>query len=269
MSDHYLRSPLGPIRLSLPGWIVILIGVLGFLSLPLELVTAQELIFPEKPPSEHWFVDEANMIQLEEQEKVDEIALAIWSDEEIPIYVVTIQSLATYNLSEGPINIEYYAQELFNTWGIGSPERNYGILLLVSRGDRKARIELGAAWGTSHNVQALRIMNSLITPHFKRDDYSIGILDGVRGLDAMARGLGLPKPTRPWWILPLFIIGLVLVIGVIVSLFKSGRKGWGWALIAALGILIIILLKIAAASGGSGGGFGGGSSGGGGATGSW
>lgn len=85
----------------------------------------------------------------------------------------------------------------------------------------------------------------------------------------MARGLGLPKPTQPWWILPLFFIGLVLVIGVIVSLFKSGRKGWGWALIAALGILIIILLKIAAASGGSGGGFGGGSSGGGGATGSW
>lgn len=66
MSDHYLRSSLGPIRPSLPGWIVILIGVLGFLSLPLELVTAQELIFPEKPPSEHWFVDEANLIQPEE-----------------------------------------------------------------------------------------------------------------------------------------------------------------------------------------------------------
>ena len=30
-----------------------------------------------------------------------------------------------------------------------------------------------------------------------------------------------------------FIGGIVLIVGVIISLFKSGRRGWGWALIAA------------------------------------
>ncbi|MFC1529629.1 TPM domain-containing protein [Gemmatimonadota bacterium] len=248
---------------------LILFCLAGILLLNPDSATAQELVFPEKPPTEHWFVDEAGLIGAEEQGQIDETALTLWQDEEIPVYIVTIRSIAGYNPSGEPVSIEVYANELFNAWGIGSQERNYGMLLLVSLGDRKARIQLGASWDFEYNVQAQRIMNTLIIPHFKKDDYSLGILDGVRGLDALARGLGLPKPTRPWWILPLFLVGIALVIGVIVSLFKSGRKGWGWAVIIGLGFLIVILLKIAAASGGSGGGFGGGSSGGGGATGSW
>ena len=56
---------------------------------------------------------------------------------------------------------------------------------------------------------------------------------------------------------------------VIVSLFKKGRSGWGWALIAGIAIALFFILRAAASSGGSGGSFGGGSSGGGGASGSW
>jgi len=232
-------------------------------------VTAQQLIFPDKPPSENWFVDEANLIEEGEKSQINQLALALWQEEQIPLYVVTIRSIAGHNPTGSVVSIEEYAMELFNHWGIGSPERNYGILLLISRGDRKARIELGADWEVSYNVQSQRIMDSLIIPHFKRSDYSLGILDGVRGIDAMARGLGLPKPTQPWWVLPLILAGIALVIGVIVSLFRSGRRGWGWALIAALGVILLLLLKTASATGGSGGGFGGGFSGGGGATGSW
>jgi len=63
--------------------------------------------------------------------------------------------------------------------------------------------------------------------------------------------------------------GGAIFLGVLIyNLFKNGKSGWAWALIAALAVLIFFLLRTAAA-GGSGGGFGGGSSGGGGATGSW
>ena len=61
----------------------------------------------------------------------------------------------------------------------------------------------------------------------------------------------------------------LIVVMVIVSLFKSGRSGWGWVLIVGIGIAIFFILRAAASSGGSGGSFGGGSSGGGGASGSW
>ncbi len=88
-------------------------------------------------------------------------------------------------------------------------------------------------------------------------------------MEAMARGLQLPKPEQPWWVLPLFIAAVIGVILLIINLFKTGRSGWAWALIAFLGIMIFFMLRNAGSSGGSGGGFGGGFSGGGGATGSW
>ena len=112
-------------------------------------------------------------------------------------------------------------------------------------------------------------MSELMMPAFRRGDISGGVRQGVEALDKMARGLGLPKLKTPWWVPVAFVGGIALVIGVIVSLFKSGRSGWGWALIVALGILLIFMLRAAAKGGGSGGAFGGGSSGGGGASGSW
>ena len=65
------------------------------------------------------------------------------------------------------------------------------------------------------------------------DDYSVGILDGVRGMEAMARGLNLPKPKTPWWFLPLVILGAIAIVALIVNLFRTGRKGWAWVVIAA------------------------------------
>ena len=83
----------------------------------------------------------------------------------------------------------------------------------------------------------------------------------------MIRGRDLPKPTAPWWFLPAVIIGVILLIVLIVNLFKTGRSGWAWALIAFIGVALWFMLRNAGS--GSSGGFGGGFSGGGGATGGW
>lgn len=220
--------------------------------------------FPDKPPNSDFFVDRANLLDESAKQNINETALALLQEEQIPLFVVTIPSLSAYEASG--LGIEGYALELFNHWGIGSQDRNYGMLLLVSSGDRKARIELGAAFEHNFDRQANDIMQSLIIPGFKRGDFPVGVTDGVRGMDAMARGLQLPKPTAPWWFLPAIIIGAIFFIALIYNLFKSGRKGWAWALIAFLFVVLFFLLRN---SGGSGGGFGGGSGGGGGATGSW
>ena len=223
--------------------------------------------FPDKPPETDYFVDTAHLISAEDRKSINTIASKLLSEEDIPIFVVTISSLSSYEASSH--TIESYATALFNEWGIGSPERNYGILLLISKGDRKARIELGADWGHKHDRAAQDIMDNLIIKQFKSRNFSLGILDGVRGLDAMARGLSLPKPTAPWWYFPALILGGIGLVMLIINLFKTGRSGWAWALLAALGIMLFFVLRTAASSGGSGGGFGGGFSGGGGASGSW
>jgi uncharacterized protein len=229
--------------------------------------TADALTFPDKPSDEHFWVDEAGIITPEAGARIDEIAFGVWRDEQIPVYVVTITSLADHEA--GGYAIEGYAADLFDHWGIGSKDRNYGMLLLVSLGDRKARIELGEGFARDYDRQASTIMDNLIVPPFRQGNYSGGIVAGTEGLDALARGLALPHPPTPWWFWPAALLTLVGVVALIYNLFKSGRSGWAWAVIAFLAVALFFILRNAGSSGGSSGGFGGGFSGGGGATGSW
>jgi len=75
-----------------------------------------------------------------EGKEINEVARTLLQEERMPLLVVTIPSLTEYGAAG--YTIERYATALFNEWGIGSEERNYGMLLLVAVGDRKARIEL-------------------------------------------------------------------------------------------------------------------------------
>jgi uncharacterized protein len=231
-------------------------------STPLSALT-----FPEKPPDTDWFVDEAGLLEAGDRESVNEIASTLFRDERVPLYVVTISSLAGHDAAG--YSIEGYAADLFDHWGIGFKDRNYGMLLLVSSGDRRARIELGDGWGREHDRQAKETMDTLIVPSFREARFSMGILDGVGGMNAMARGLALPKPKAPWWFFPAVIAAAVFLGVLIYNLFKTGRKGWAWALIIAVGVALFFILRTAGRASGSSSGFGGGFSGGGGASGSW
>jgi uncharacterized protein len=238
-------------------------------------VSAQErgegYVFPERPGEREFITDSANLITNSDDAAIFAIADQLLTDKAVPIIVVTISSLASYNAYGG---IESYARDLFDEWGVGLVDWNYGILLLVSVEDRRARIELGADWGHAKDRDTDLIMDSLIVPAFKRGDYSTGIVDGVRGLDAMARDLAIPSPPKPSWYYPL-MIGLVLLAAfTFVSLYRRGSSGWAWVFWGAVFILLFFILRMAASSrssgsGYGGGSFGGGSSGGGGSTGSW
>ncbi|MGH9787821.1 MAG: TPM domain-containing protein [Candidatus Acidiferrales bacterium] len=239
------------------------VSLLGLTLLGAVSVPGQML--PPRPGPRDFIVDEANLIEAQDSEQIKTICDQLLTERRVPIVVVTVPSLAKY----GAMDIESYALAMFNTWGIGSKDYNYGILLLVSLGDRKARIELGAAYAGSKDETAQMIMQDIMMPSFKRGDYSTGILQGVQALDSMARGLPVRAPGQ-WWHFWAFLGAIALGIGVAISLILSGRKGWGWGLLAFIFVVIIGVL-LAAARGGGGGGsaFGGGRGGGGGATGSW
>jgi uncharacterized protein len=231
-----------------------------------------------KRPGEREFIrDLAGMIKPEDAAKIRAICDQLLTEKVTPIIVVTIESMAAHGGSD--MRIETFALLLFNQWGIGHPrlgdeEWNTGILLLVSEGDRKARIELGAGWGHDQDELCQEIMDDLIIPDFKKGDFSKGILAGVQALDKMARGKELPRRPRPWWHYALIVGFIGLVIFTIVSLIRRGSSGWAWlfwaAVFAVLGYLLYSFLTRGSRGGGfSGGSFGGGFSGGGGATGSW
>jgi len=226
---------------------------------------ADAVEFPPQPGQTDFILDEASLIDPPDEERIRAIAAATLRDTKIPIIVVTIPSLARYGASD----IESYATALFNHWGIGSRYTNYGILMLVSLGDRKARIELGASWEQAAVPTTEMIMNDIMVPHFKKGAYSAGIVQGVQALDTMARGKTVSKPVV-WWKPVLLVGGIILGILVAINLIRTGRQGWGWALLAAIFALVVFILIAMVRSGGRGGrSFGGGFSGGRGATGSW
>jgi len=251
-----------------------------------------------EPPGEREFIlDLADMIDPQHEEDIRKLCDSLLTDKVIPIIVVTVDSMAKY--SEKRLGIESFATLLFNQWEIGhetlnNEQWNTGILLLVSKGDRKARIELGAGWERRQDELSQEIMDDHIIFHFKQNQFSDGIVAGVEGLDKMARKLSLPMRPRPAWHYQTGAVVVFLTIFTVVSLIRRGSRGWAWVFwetfFSTIGEILRFLLTILShlpSSGGSygddvgfgggsfgggsfgGGSFGGGFSGGGGATGSW
>jgi uncharacterized protein len=183
----------------------------------------------------------------------------------IEICVVTINSMQDYQ--DQKITIEQFATGLFNTWGIGKKETNNGALLLVAIKDRKLRIELGSGYSESLDSAAAKIIKSEIIPYFKHEQYSRGIYEGTM---ALVKKLTIEESWLDhykWHLLVWLLIALCA--GISISCFKSGKKGWGWGLLALIGVLLLFLWKLSSSKKSGGGKFGGGRSSGGGSSGSW
>ncbi len=89
------------------------------------------------------------------------------------ISVVTIDSL-------NGDTIETYAQKLFKEWGIGDKQKDNGLLFLVSKNDRKVRIEVG--YGLEPILPdglSGEILDKYVVPDFKAGNYDSGINAGL------------------------------------------------------------------------------------------
>jgi uncharacterized protein len=237
----------------------------------------------ERPGQRQFVVDHANILDAEAEREIKTVAARLLDEHATPIVVITIESMADHGGRH--MDIETFSRILFDQWGVGHPlfegqAWDTGILLVISKGDRKARIELGTGWAHDKDAEAQRIMNERIIPAFKRGDYSSGTVSGVYALEAMARSKPLPPPQSglAWWQRWLiYAFTALLVLAILRSLIRDGRGGWGWKFIVLVftilgGILMILALTNRMSRSCRGrrlGSFGGGRSGGGGATGSW
>ena len=265
---------------------------------------------PAPPAEDYPTADYAELLDEEQEKKLHQVQLASYHEQNTPIVVVTINSMREYGPKDW--SIERFGYTWFNKWQIGKRGAegeliNRGILLLVSVGDRKARIELGADWGRDWDRHCSVIMNTRIVPRFKKGDFAGGIESGVQALAEMAgtppgqaaprsssgrsyrssRSSGQRLPTLPTGLVIVCVIVGIALIGLSFK-YPKDQKGLliaGVVLIAAglLTYLVVLALFLfvnmkggggggggGGWSGGGGGGFSsGGFSGGGGASGSW
>jgi len=266
---------------------------------------------PPRPPNQEFIADYASLLPASARAQIAQYQQVAYERHDTPILVVTIGRMADYG-GQG-MTIEEFARAWFDAWGIGKQVEgrliNRGVLLLVSAGDRQARIELGAEWGAAWDTHCRRIMEGVLIANFKKQRFAEGITDTVGALAQMAEAGpegAAPEPgkfqrfldvseelgakrvkTSPF---PGGVIFLMLVAGALLIaasfLFPEHRKILLWAGIALIlialftWVILFILAIFLRAKGGRarssgtfggfrGGGFGGGFSGGGGASGRW
>ncbi len=191
--------------------------------------------------------------------------------------------LATFD-SLGGVPIEDFAVGLFEKWKVGQKGLDNGLLIVISRAERKIRFEVG--YGLEPVLPDGRcgeIIRTQMTPRFKEGDYPGGIFAGLGEAERILRRYfatgEIPKSGPRFFDMLPFIFLLIVVITIAGFFISAHRKGfrfsghhrsrWGgfWMGGGSSG-------GFSGGGGGGGfgggfGGFGGGSSGGGGATGGW
>jgi uncharacterized protein len=159
-------------------------------------------------------------------------------------------------------DVNLYAAELAQEWGIGKDGKDNGLIILVAKEDRNMAIQNG--YGLEEKLtdfETKLIIEDYILPRFKQDQYYEGINDGTDQIFNLLAGTFKGKPegkSKKGSYLPF----LLLIALFLIFMFKGGRGkggrnggrrgGFGGIWIGGMG-----------SSGGFGGGFGGGSSGGG------
>jgi len=256
---------------------------------------------PPQPEAREFFHDLAGIINADDTQTITNLQQEVFRQVGVPIVVVTVSRMSEYD-PESP-SVESFARRWFDAWGIGTQQKNDGMLIIVSTGDRKARIELGAQWERRFDEFCQQLMDKKMVPRFKEGNYGKGIADAVASLAEIANQGPNANPPSPSLtdrildnpvlkfnrqnnpiaqkggsgvIILMVVLGLACLAGSIFlpqyrkPLLISGLVLIGLAVLFWIVVLIFaILTRGGGGGGGGGGGFGGGSSGGGGASGSW
>jgi uncharacterized protein len=258
-----------------------LLYILGFLLLGLASV-AQESFDPRKifKPVPNQLVNDYTNTLTPDQVRALEAKLVAFDDStSTQIAVVLIPTLDGMDVAD-------YNVELGRAWGVGGKEFSNGVVLLIAKGDRKLNIATGyGVEGALPDITAKHIIDDIIVPNLKGEDYYRGIEEGTDAIIKAVKGeYTAPKDYRKKKSTGGTRIGFIVILIVLFLLFSGGRGGKGGSFMSRRGAVPFILGSLLGGGGGSSGsgwggggssggggfgGFGGGSFGGGGASGSW
>ena len=190
-------------------------------------------------------VDEADVLSPADEARLEEYLAQLESETSVQVVLVTVPRI------EGAI--EDFSLRLAEAWQIGQAETDNGALVLVSRDDRSARIEVG--YGLESVIPdglAGRIIRDELAPRFAAGDFAGGFAATAAALAEAARGeyRGAGGRSNPGarrnsrrGISTLVLVGLLLglqLLGYIGNAFHpAGAAAVGGGIAALLGFLLI------------------------------
>lgn len=136
--------------------------------------------------------------------------------------------------STAPETIEQYSIRLADAWKLGRKGVDDGVILLVAKNNTaglgRLRIETGrGVQGVLTDAQSKRILQDVIAPHFRQDDFYGGLAAGVSVITSLLDKEPFPEPQQG---------------------AQKGKNGFGWS--PFLFFILIIIITIARSRGGRG-----------------
>ncbi|MDL2363449.1 MAG: TPM domain-containing protein [Patescibacteria group bacterium] len=206
--------------------------LVAFLSL--QVAPAAALAVPP-PPQTVPILDQAEVLTPDQEQALGQKIITEQKQTGNQVGVLTIPSL------QGDV-LEEYSLKVAREWGIGSKDRNSGVLLLVAVQDRQLRIEVGYGLeGALPDIRASQIINDRIKPSFRAGDYNAGINNGVDGIllaihnekdpNLQPDGVTHKKSGFP---LEAIIFGLFIIPSWLGSILGRSKSWWAGGVLGAL-----------------------------------
>ena len=236
--------------------------LLIFLLLFVKQVVAQKIFDKTNPPQA--VNDFGNFLEPFQREALEQKIRNYNDSTSSAIVIVTVPDLQGYDIAE--VSLKYLSE-----WGIGTKEKNNGVLILVSKAERKARIETGSGMeGVLPDILAKQIIDERMVPYFKENDYYRGFDNAIDAVIQAAAGeyKADPASKKGGGTSVKTIIFLVIIFFVIISFLRGGGGGGSYMSRRGSsglgGLPWFIAGNLLGGGGRGGGGFGGGGFGGGG-----
>lgn len=259
--------------------------LLFLFSIVSNVLLAQSDDFPPRPNPPRLVNDMAEMLTAEEEAALEQKLVNYNDTTSTQIAIVTLTSIGDYDINQ-------YAAQLGEKWGVGGAEFDNGIIILVAKEERRVAIQTG--YGMEHIIPdaiAKRITEGTLKPSFQQGEFYKGFNEATNLIISLASGEYQADPAATengsGGISILTIIIIALFVFFVLSRFGrgGGKGGGGRGYSRTLGGPVFIPGGFGTfrtgggifggggggfgGGGGGFGGFGGGGFGGGGASSSW
>ncbi len=176
---------------------------------------------PDKPKPERLVNDFAGLLTAAQKQVLEDSLVAFSKATSTQICVVTVMSLDGYDIAD-------YAQRLGEKWGVGTKQHNNGAILLVKpKTEReKGRAFIATGYGLEASLPDIicyRIVNNVMIPYFRNNDYGGGIMAGAEYMMRATRGEFTAEAEEDDF--PYVIV--VFIIIIIILMISAGRNSKG------------------------------------------
>jgi len=171
--------------------------------------------------SEFYVNDFANVLSSKSKNYIIKMGNQTNNENGLQVVVTTVESL------EGR-DIDSYAIEMAREWGIGSKEKNNGILILLSLNDREIKVEVGYGLeGDLNDAKVGRLLDNYAIPYFKNGDFDTGLLTLYKAILTelgVVEGEVEPIKEEDDYNLGEIIVTIIFLL-IILFIIKKGRRG--------------------------------------------